>query len=240
MTQPIDPQLLDQLKTMLRRDLKLGSDAVIADDMPLFGSDLDLDSLDILLLVTNIEKQLGVRIPNESIGQAVFKDVATLAQFIQDHRGKSSGKTGPVELKVDSWLDKIPHRDPFRFVSRVMEVQPGQSAAGVWILKGDEPFFAGHFPGQPIVPGVLIAEALAQISGLAGPVDLPTDGKLAHVDVRFEQAVSPPAEIHLHSKFVRMLGPLQMCEVEAKVGQTTVARGSLTLLRQHPKRINMP
>lgn len=227
----IDPNLLEQLKAMLRRDLKLGPAAVIADDMPLFGSDLDLDSLDILLLVTNIEKQMGVRIPNEQIGQAIFKDVATLASFIQEHLGNSAPKGGPVELKLNNWLDHLPHRDPFRFVTSVIEVLPGKSASGIWKLKGDEPFFAGHFPGQPIVPGVLIAEALAQISGLAGPVESPRDGKLAHVDVRFEQPVAPPVEIELRSTLTRTMGHLQLCEVEARVGSNVIARGSLTLLR---------
>src|SRR5450432_3992419 len=141
MSQPLDPNLLQQIKEMLRRDLKLGPAAIIADDMPLFGGDLDLDSLDILLLVTNIEKQLGVRIPNESIGREIFKNVATLARFVQDHRGKPAGKTGVVEIPVDRWLDQLPHREPFRFVSRIVSVEPGKNAMGIWSLKGDEDFF---------------------------------------------------------------------------------------------------
>jgi 3-hydroxyacyl-[acyl-carrier-protein] dehydratase len=233
MSNPIDPNLLAQVKTMLRRDLKLGPDVAIADDMPLFGSDLDLDSLDILLLVTNIEKELGVRIPNEAVGHAIFKDVATLARYVQGRRAETPAanlKVVPVGSQP-SWLDQLPHREPFRFVTRVIDVQPGKCATAVWSLRGDEDFFRGHFPGNPVVPGLLIAEALAQVSGLAGPRDAPRQGKLAHVDVRFERAVTPPVEIELRATLTRTMGALQMCDVEARVAGTVVALGSLTLQR---------
>lgn len=233
MPNPIDPNLLSQLKNMLRRDLKLGPDAPVADDMPLVGSDLDLDSLDILLLVTNIEKELGVRIPNEAVGHAIFKDVATLARYVQDRRSSAPAanvKVVPVG-GTTNWIDQLPHREPFRFVTRVIDVQPGKSATATWSLSGSEDFFRGHFPGRPIVPGLLIAEALAQVSGLAGPSDAPKEGKLAHVDVRFERAVVPPVEIELRATLTRMMGALQLCDVEARVGGEIVARGSLTLQR---------
>jgi 3-hydroxyacyl-[acyl-carrier-protein] dehydratase len=231
MPDAIDSNLMEQLKTMLRRDLKLGADRVVSDDMPLFGSDLDLDSLDILLLVTNIERQMGVRIPNESVGQALFKDVTTLARFIQAHRGNAPAKSGVVEVSLAGWLDQLPHRDPFRFISRVVEVQPGKSAKGIWALKGDEPFFAGHFPGRPIVPGVLITEALAQLAGFTAPPGTPERGALAQMDVRLEKPVVPPAEIELNATLTRMMGALQLCQVEARVAGEVVARGSLTLAR---------
>jgi 3-hydroxyacyl-[acyl-carrier-protein] dehydratase len=232
MPEPLDPSLLEQIKSMLRRDLKLGPDLHIADDMPLFqNSQLDLDSLDILLLVTNIEKQFGVRIGNEAVGQAVFKDVATLARYVQQQRGGQSPGTRVTEVHLDNWLDKLPHREPFRFVSRVIQVRPGHSAAGEWHVRGDEAFFAGHFPDRPIVPGVLIAEAMAQISGLAGPEDSHPHGKLAQVDIRFEQTVVPPARIELHSTLARVMGSLQMYDVAATVGGTVVARGRLILQR---------
>jgi 3-hydroxymyristoyl/3-hydroxydecanoyl-(acyl carrier protein) dehydratase/acyl carrier protein len=233
MPNPIDPNLLTQVKTMLRRDLKLGPDAPIADDMPLFGSpDLDLDSLDILLLVTSIEKELGVRIPNEAVGHAIFKDVSTLARYVQDRwSSQPAANVKVVDVPGQNWLDRLPHREPFRFVTRVTDVQPGKSAGGVWSVRGDEDFFRGHFPGRPIVPGLLIAEALAQIAGMSGPRELPDAGKLAHVDVRFEQSVTPPAEIELRATLQRTLGALQMCDVEARVSGIVVARGSLTLQR---------
>jgi 3-hydroxymyristoyl/3-hydroxydecanoyl-(acyl carrier protein) dehydratase len=79
------------------------------------------------------------------------------------------------------------------------------------------------------VPGVLIAEALAQLSGIAGATEPKSQGKLAHIDVRFEKPVPPPVEIELEARVVGVHGPLQMCEVSAHVGATSIARGSITL-----------
>ncbi|MEL7087822.1 MAG: acyl carrier protein [Planctomycetota bacterium] len=75
-------QTLDQVKDILRRDLKLGDDFEITDDMPLVGSELDLDSLDFLMVVTSVEKQLGYKIPNEDIGPDIFTRVDTLAGYL--------------------------------------------------------------------------------------------------------------------------------------------------------------
>jgi 3-hydroxyacyl-[acyl-carrier-protein] dehydratase len=110
----------------------------------------------------------------------------------------------------------------------VIQVRDGQSAEAIWQLTGAESFFTGHFPDQPLVPGVLIAEALAQVSGLAAGVKT-GQGRLAHVDVRFERPVPPPAEIRLESKLTRTMGTLCQFDVVARVGVDVVARGSVAL-----------
>ena len=61
----------------------------------------------------------------------------------------------------------IPHRAPFLFVDKVIALDPGQSATGVWRLTGEEEFFVGHFPGRPTLPGVLMCEAIAQVGAIA-------------------------------------------------------------------------
>jgi 3-hydroxyacyl-[acyl-carrier-protein] dehydratase len=71
--------------------------------------------------------------------------------------------------------DLIPHRPPFLFVDTILEIVPAKSARGLWHLKGDEPFFEGHFPGRPTVPGVLMVEAMAQLGAIC---------LLAHPDYR--------------------------------------------------------
>ena len=230
MTSAPDPAILEQIRTILRRDLKLDANAPLPADMPFFGGDVDLDSLDMLLLVTSIERQMGVRIPNEAVGKEVFQNVATLARYVQDHRGPASAAPAVPAQQTD-WLARLPHGEGFRFITKVIEVRPGEMARGVWVLGGSEPFFAAHFPGNPIVPGVLIAEALAQLSGLAGAPGSGTEGRLAQVDIRFEQAVSPPVEIELDAKVTRVLGALQMCEVAARVGKMVVASGVIALHR---------
>ena len=126
-------------------------------------------------------------------------------------------------------INALPHRDPFRFLSGVDEIARGRSGRGVWRVTGREDFFAGHFPGRPIVPGVLLGEALAQLAGLVGVHGFGADGRLAHVDLRFDRAVVPPAEVILHAAVSRVMGSLSQYEVRAEVDGAVVARGTLTL-----------
>ncbi len=74
--------------------------------------------------------------------------------------------------------DYLPHRDPFLFVTEVLTLEPGQAATGTWTLTGDEAFFAGHFPGRPTLPAVLMLESLAQLGAVAVLADERYAGKL--------------------------------------------------------------
>jgi len=230
----VDASLLDQLKTILRRDLKLGPTTPIADDMPLIGGDMDLDSLDILLLVSSVEKAFGIKIPNEAVGRAMFQNVSALAGFIAETKeaGGAAAITPatPTSEPVD-WLAMLPHGPAFKFVSKVIEVVPGKSAKGQWTVNGSEPFFVAHFPGKPIVPGVLLIEALAQIAGIAtaGHSAPKRGGMLVHSDVRFDAPVAPPATIDLSATVSRAMGNIQTCDVSATLNGAPVARGSVSI-----------
>ncbi len=231
MADTVDPVLLEQIKTILRRDLKLGLTTPIADDMPLVGGEMDLDSLDILLLVSSIEKQFGFKIPSEAVGRWVFQNVATIAKYVQDNHEvlKTPGFVPAGVAAPIDWLARLPHGPEFRYVSRVDEVVPGQSARGAWVVSGAEAFFKGHFPGRPIVPGVLLVEAMAQMAGLAAPIEGAKSGMVVQFDVRFDQPVVPPAEITLTATVTRSMGQLVQCDVAASAANVVAARGSVTL-----------
>jgi 3-hydroxyacyl-[acyl-carrier-protein] dehydratase len=223
--------VLDRVKTIMRRDLKLGSDIVIEESTVFFGGHADIDSLDVLLMLSSVEKEFGIRIASEDAGKRVFQNVGTLVNFLMaqfESRRTPAEAPGNATVVAADALSHLPHQPPFRFVSRLIRLEPGQSAEGVWSVSGQEDFFRGHFPGRPIVPGVLIAEALAQLSGLAAHAP-GGDGRLVQVDVRFESAVTPPADIVLHSRLQRVAGSLSQYEVKAMCGQTTVASGVITL-----------
>ncbi len=241
---PSPADVLARVQLILRRDLKLGPDAPIPPDMPFNGAEMDLDSLDILLLVTSIEKEFRVKIPSSEVGREIFTNVSTLTNYIAEHVDSASVTGSPASAgartapaaSVDP-LAQLPHADPFRFVSSVTSYKPGESAEGTWNVTGNEDFFRGHFPGDPLVPGVLLAEALAQISGIAGTggggggAAAGKSGMLAHVDVRFEKPVAPPATIVLRSKLSGTMGALQKFEASARVNDAVVASGSITLHR---------
>src|SRR5512135_2372539 len=78
---------------------------------------------------------------------------------------------------LDYALSLLPHGPEFRFVDRLLSLEPGKSAVGEYRVRGDEPFLAGHFPGQPMFPGVLLVEAAAQLAGIAAQTD-PVIGQL--------------------------------------------------------------
>jgi 3-hydroxyacyl-[acyl-carrier-protein] dehydratase len=130
-------------------------------------------------------------------------------------------------------LENLPHREPFRFVTSVDELTFGQRGAGRWRVRGDEGFFAGHFPGNPVVPGVLLAEALAQLSGLVVFGDGASGGaraaRLAQMNVKFQSGVVPPAEIRLESSLTREMGGLYLFEVRAENNGVVAASGSVVL-----------
>jgi len=141
-----------------------------------------------------------------------------------------------TQAQLSDLLAQLPHGEGFRFVDRLESITPGVEGQGVWEVDGSESFFAGHFPGNPIVPGVLLGEALAQLAGLVAMTQPEAahhvGGQLAQIDLRLKRPVAPPAEITLHATLVRNVHVLTHFDVAARCGGKVVAKGSLTIAAQ--------
>ncbi len=137
-----------------------------------------------------------------------------------------------MSLDIREIQEIIPHRWPFLLVDRVVELEPGVRAVGNKNVTINEPFFQGHFPGYPIMPGVLIVEALAQVGAVA-VLSLPDNkGKVvffAGIDgFRFRKPVVPGDSLRLEVNLARMRGPVGKGIAKAEVEGKVVAEGKLT------------
>ncbi len=116
----------------------------------------------------------------------------------------------PAIFTVDQILEILPHRYPFALVDRVVVYEPGQRAVGLKNVTFNEPFFQGHFPGRPIMPGVLIIEAMAQVGGIVLTKLPEASGKLAlfaGIDgVRFRRPVVPGDQLILSADLIAIKG----------------------------------
>ena len=128
--------------------------------------------------------------------------------------------------------ETIPHRWPFLLVDRVIELETGVRAVGIKNVTANDYFFQGHFPGNPIMPGVLIVEALAQVGAVALLSHPDNKGKLglfAGIDgFRFRRPVVPGDTLRLEVTLDKIRGPIGRGTGVAKVGDTVVAEGQLT------------
>ena len=135
----------------------------------------------------------------------------------------------------------LPHRSPFLFVDRVKEITGQDSIVAEKDLTSDDHFFDGHFPGNPIMPGVLVSEALAQTSGLLlGLMEKDRYPSLheekisfflANVNVKFLSPARPGETLRLDARLKKTYGKYYLFDVSAKTGDKRVAKGTLTLAK---------
>ena len=138
-----------------------------------------------------------------------------------------------VMIDVREIMKIIPHRYPFLLVDRIESLKEGEEIVGIKNVTINEPFFAGHFPGNPIMPGVLIIEAMAQVGGVLAFHSSPKEwaGSLVYfmgIDkVRFRKPVVPGDQLRLKLTTIRQKKKVFKMRGEAYVGDTLVAEAEL-------------
>jgi 3-hydroxyacyl-[acyl-carrier-protein] dehydratase len=123
----------------------------------------------------------------------------------------------------------LPHREPFVFVDAVSELIPGDRATGRKTFIANDPMFRGHFPGDPIVPAVILTEALAQIAGIVAGKPGSALRLAAIKSMKFSSPARPGEQIELAARLTGAVGGLVQCAVEARVGNRLVADGVIVL-----------
>ncbi len=137
-------------------------------------------------------------------------------------------------LDIKKIQEIIPHRHPFLLVDFIEDYQPGEYAVGYKCVTYTESFFQGHFPEEPVMPGVLIIEALAQVGAVAILSKEENKGKIAYFGgiskCKFKGKVGPGDKLKLETKIIKQKGPMGIGEAFASVDGRTVAVGELTFM----------
>ena len=139
----------------------------------------------------------------------------------------------PQTLNLEEIQKILPHRFPFLLVDRITSLEKGKSVVGLKNVSINEPFFQGHFPGRAIMPGVLIAEAMAQVGGILALLSLPETLGNPHLfllgidKMRFRQPVVPGDQLRIMVESVRGGKKFWKMKARAFVDQTLVAEGEI-------------
>jgi len=144
----------------------------------------------------------------------------------------SGTKSKPSEIDIERLMELIPHRYPFLMIDRVVEIELGESAVGIKNVTANEPYFAGHFPNHPVMPGVLIIEAMAQTAAVlvVHTIGDSAEGKLVYFmtvdECRFRRPVTPGDQLRIHVAKLRHRGAVWKFRGEAKVDGQLVAEAT--------------
>lgn len=135
-------------------------------------------------------------------------------------------------LNTKQIMEIIPHRQPFLLIDTIEELEEGTRAVGKKCVTYNEPFFAGHFPSEPVMPGVLIIEALAQVGAVAMLYKLENRGKIAYFgainSAKFKGKVVPGDVLMLETEIIKVKGPIGIGNAKATVNGKVVAQAELT------------
>lgn len=137
-------------------------------------------------------------------------------------------------MNIEEIMNIIPHRYPFLLIDRIEEVTPGERAIGIKCVSINEPFFQGHFPGKPVMPGVLIIEALAQVGAVAILSLDEFKGKIAYfagIDkAKFRRKVIPGDVLRLEVEIIKRRGPMGIGKAVAYVGDKKACEAELSFV----------
>ena len=139
-------------------------------------------------------------------------------------------------IDINRIMQMIPHRYPILLVDRILEIEPGESAVALKNVSMNEPHFMGHFPGFPVMPGVLIVEAMAQTAALVvvESMGAEAEGKVVYFmtidDARFRSPVTPGDALHIHVKKVRSRANVWKFEGKAMVGDKVCAEATFSAM----------
>jgi 3-hydroxyacyl-[acyl-carrier-protein] dehydratase len=139
-------------------------------------------------------------------------------------------------IDITRIMKMIPHRYPILLVDRLIDYVPGESAVGLKNVTMNEPHFMGHFPGVPVMPGVLIVEAMAQTAALLVVQTLgkEAEGKVVYFmtidDCRFRKPVTPGDSLHIHVEKIKQRGQIWKFKGVAKVGDTVCAEAVISAM----------
>lgn len=166
---------------------------------------------------------------------AAAAEMHTSTQAVENAASVEAVRTAHP-LSVDEIKEIIPHRYPFLLIDQVVDYEPGKFADARKCVTVNEPFFQGHFPQYPVMPGVLIIEALAQ-TGAVALLSMPANkGKIALFggikNARFKKQVRPGDVLELHCELTRMHGPVGMGTAVATVNGKTAVQAELTFAVQ--------
>ena len=137
-----------------------------------------------------------------------------------------------ADMDIQAIFETLPHRYPFLMVDRIVEIEPGKRAVGIKNVSINEPHFTGHWPGEPVMPGVLVVEAMAQVAGIFLLCDNEVGDQQAvfgGIDkLRFRRQVVPGDQLVIEAELIKQRASIGRVQAVAKVDDQVVCEGELT------------